>query len=91
MKHCRDYLEKLCAYVDGEADDAACKEIETHLKDCEGCRVMVDTLRKTVFLCREGDTEPIPIALGDKLKLLLDRKWREKFGDGDGEKPGGGS
>lgn len=86
MKHCREYLEKLCAYVDGEADEKACAEIEKHLKECENCRIMVDTLRKTVFLCRDGESEPIPIELGDRLKVVLDRKWREKFGGGDAKK-----
>ena len=40
MDNCREYLENLCSYVDGEADDSICKEIEKHLSDCPDCRIM---------------------------------------------------
>ncbi|OQY26240.1 MAG: hypothetical protein B6I38_11685, partial [Anaerolineaceae bacterium 4572_5.1] len=33
---------------------ALCEEIESHLADCEDCKVVVDTLEKTVYLYREA-------------------------------------
>ena len=81
MDNCREYLENLCAYVDGEADDSICREIEKHLADCPDCRVMVDTLRQTVKLCREGSEEPMPDDLKARMEEMLAKKWKEKFGE----------
>ncbi|MEN6300224.1 MAG: zf-HC2 domain-containing protein [Anaerolineaceae bacterium] len=55
MSHerCRDLLGSLSDYVDGDLEETICHEIEQHLADCENCRVVVDTLRKTISLYRE--------------------------------------
>lgn len=55
MNHeqCRYLLNSLSEYIDGSLEDSLCKEIERHLAGCENCRVVVDTLRKTVSLYRE--------------------------------------
>lgn len=84
MDNCRKYLENLCAYVDGEAQDSVCEEIERHLKDCPDCVIMVDTLRKTVKLCREGQEEPLPGDLKARMQAVIDKKWKEKFGKDKG-------
>ena len=47
---CRHLLGSLSDYVDGEACADLCAEIERHLENCENCRIMVDSLRKTVLL-----------------------------------------
>lgn len=47
---CRHLLDSLSDYVDGEACAEVCEEIERHLQGCENCRVVVDSLRKTVSL-----------------------------------------
>lgn len=49
---CKELLVSLSDYLDGEAAEALCAEIERHLADCEDCRVVVDTLRKTILLYR---------------------------------------
>lgn len=50
MHDCGHLLGELSAYLDGEAGPQICSEIERHLRDCEDCRVVVDTLRETVSL-----------------------------------------
>jgi len=49
---CKDTLGILSEYVDGELDTNLCEEIERHMAECGNCRVMVDTLRKTIILYR---------------------------------------
>ncbi len=49
-RNCRELLGSLSAYVDGELDDELCSVLEQHLEDCDDCRIVVDTLRKTVYL-----------------------------------------
>jgi anti-sigma factor RsiW len=52
MEHadCHALLGELCDYVDGEASQSLCAEIERHMAGCENCRIVVDTLRKTIDL-----------------------------------------
>jgi predicted anti-sigma-YlaC factor YlaD len=52
MEHhdCRHLLGDLSEYLDGDESAMVCAEIERHLADCAKCRVVVDTLRKTVLL-----------------------------------------
>ena len=51
--NCEHLLADLSDYLDGEAAASTCAEIERHLGDCPDCRVVVDTLRKTISLYRE--------------------------------------
>ena len=58
---CRKLLKDLSDYVDGELDEALCVEIERHMEECDNCRVVVDTLRKTVLLYHNLPPEPMPV------------------------------
>jgi anti-sigma factor RsiW len=49
-EQCRQYLGSLSEYVDGELQAELCAQIEEHMRECENCRVVVNTLRKTVEL-----------------------------------------
>ena len=77
---CPDYINSLNDYIDGEIDPELCAEIESHLGQCENCRIMVDTLRQTVKLCKEGRQVPLPKELEDRLNNLLRDAWEKKFG-----------
>lgn len=79
-KKCPDYISDLNDYLDGEVSPELCEEIEKHVGQCENCRIMVDTLKQTVTLCREGVQEQLPAALEAKLSNALREKWRKKFG-----------
>jgi len=52
MSHekCRYLLSSLSEYIDGNLDDNLCSQLEQHMAGCENCRVVVDTLRRTVTL-----------------------------------------
>jgi len=69
---CRHLLEDLSPYLDGEASEAVCAEIEQHLIDCEDCRVMIDTLRKTVYLYRNLPQPEMPDQVRERLYKKLD-------------------
>jgi predicted anti-sigma-YlaC factor YlaD len=77
---CEDYLSGLADYIDGTIDPELCAEIEKHIGKCNNCRIMVDTFKQTVKLCREGKPEPLPPILEEKLMDLLRAKWDQKFG-----------
>ncbi len=79
-KKCLDYINELNDYLDGEIDSSLCAEIEAHIGECKNCRIMVDTMKQTVKLCREGKEEKLPVTLENKLNNMLKERWEKKFG-----------
>jgi anti-sigma factor RsiW len=69
---CRDLLGGLSDYLDGEASGALCAEIERHLAGCDKCRIVVDTLRKTVTLYHQLPQPLMPEAALERLYKRLD-------------------
>lgn len=49
-KDCKYLLGSLSDYIDGDLEDELCAELEQHLSGCEDCRIVVDSLNKTVYL-----------------------------------------
>ena len=80
-KNCEKFLGELSDYVDGEIDPELCAEIEKHVGECENCRIMVDTLKKTVKLCCDGKCDELPKELDKKLNDMLRKKWEKKFSE----------
>ena len=52
-KHCLELFQKLSEYLDNELDEITCKDIEKHIKDCVPCFVFLQTLKRTVDLCKK--------------------------------------
>jgi anti-sigma factor RsiW len=77
---CEEMLQQLSDYVDGSIEPGMCRELEQHLAGCEPCEVVVDTLRKTITIYREGKTVEMPGTFREKLHDCLRRKWKEKNG-----------
>jgi predicted anti-sigma-YlaC factor YlaD len=69
---CRALLGQLSLYVDGEAEEALCDEIERHMAECEDCRIVVDTLARTVKLYRDHGHARLPGDARRRLYTALD-------------------
>lgn len=80
-KNCPDYINDLNDYLDGQLDSSLCAEIEAHIGQCHNCRIMVDTMKQTVSLCRDGKIEQLPGVVEEKLRQLLKNRWNKKFGN----------
>jgi predicted anti-sigma-YlaC factor YlaD len=70
---CRQLLGSLSDYIDGELQAELCAIIEQHLQECDDCRIVVNTLRKTVELYRRtsGPAE-LPGSVRERLFLKLE-------------------
>ena len=68
---CRHLLSSLSDYVDGELEEALCREIESHMADCDNCRVVVNTLTKTVELYRAAPSPDLPTDVRERLYTTL--------------------
>lgn len=72
-EECRQLLNSLSDYVDGDLQQELCDEIELHMKDCENCRIVVDTLSKTVSLYQtSADPATVPDDVRERLYHSLD-------------------
>jgi RNA polymerase sigma-70 factor (ECF subfamily) len=52
---CKDLFAMLSEYLDHELPDSICHEIDAHISSCPPCVQFVESLRKTVSLCRSLD------------------------------------
>ena len=72
-ENCRTLLSSLSDFVDGILEDELCDEIERHMGECENCRIVVDTLRKTISLYRAtSSTADLPDNVRERLYHRLD-------------------
>ncbi len=70
---CRNLLDSLSEYVDGELGAELCAEIDRHLQQCENCRIVIDSLRKTVYLYKATAEPPVtPDEVRERLYTRLD-------------------
>jgi len=79
---CRDLLERLSAYLDGDLDAVQCRSIEEHCRGCPDCARLVEGLRRTIGICQQAANVPLPKAVRDRARArvrdLLDRQARSR-------------
>jgi anti-sigma factor RsiW len=76
---CKDLLNALNDYIDGEVDPAVCEEFEKHMADCNPCQIVVDTIKKTIIIYKEGKPYELPLEFKKKLHSALQEKWKQTF------------
>ena len=74
---CKKHFEKISEYLDGELDDRICKEIEEHLQDCPECQDCLDSLKRSIQLCKEVRNEEMPADIRERLRSSL-REYLKK-------------
>lgn len=75
--HCDELLAALNEYVDGTANPAICEELRRHLAACDPCQVVLDNLRQTITLYRQGQPIELPPACRERLHAALRERWRQ--------------
>jgi len=71
---CTEVMRQLSEYLDGELDAALVQELERHLRDCQDCRVVVDTTRKTIEIYCNTEPAPLPPEIRTRLHEALARR-----------------
>ena len=77
---CEELLKALNEYVDGAQLTEICEEFSQHLAGCNPCQVVVDNIRQTISLYRDGHPYEMPKNFEQRLQQSLKSKWEEKFG-----------
>ena len=73
---CNELIEQLSEYLDPDAREQLCREINDHLKRCHDCSLKVDTIRKTIVIVQSGGAPEPPIWLSDRLQQALAKAYR---------------
>ena len=69
---CVEMLEKLSEFLDDELDTMTCEDIKHHAGECIACKVCIETLKRTIELCKSVETRPVPEAFSMRLKQTLE-------------------
>ncbi|HWQ14871.1 MAG TPA: anti-sigma factor [Roseiflexaceae bacterium] len=70
LEECRRLLAQLNDYVDGDLAQDLCQALEAHLDGCANCRVVLDSLTKTVALYHGLREAPVELPPGVEERLL---------------------
>lgn len=74
---CEELLKLLSEYVDGTVPPGICEEFEKHMAGCNPCQVVVDNIRKTITLYKQGEPYCLPAEFRDHLHKTLRLKFKE--------------
>ena len=74
---CKKILQELNLYIDGELDPDLCRQLEAHLKDCDRCRIVLDTTKKTIEIYRDQTPMDLPVDVRNRLHASLKSRWRK--------------
>lgn len=78
--NCQELLAILNEYVDGSIDPGVCKEFEKHLAGCNPCQIVVDNIRKTITLYKNGQPYELPAEFHRQLHNVLRQRFTELHG-----------
>ena len=74
--HCKEFVNTISSYVDGDLSDELCIELDKHLSECDNCRIVVDTLKKTIDIVhQQSELDKAPADVKERLfyRLNLDQ------------------
>ena len=75
---CEELLAMLNEYVDGTVNPVVCEEFERHMAGCNPCQVVVDNIRRTITIYKDGQPYALPVKFRKRLHDALREKWLEK-------------
>ncbi len=75
--NCKEVFALLSAYLDLELPPDACREIETHLSGCPPCVEFVESLKKSVALCRQYQASEVPEPISQNARAELLAAYRK--------------
>lgn len=76
-ENCKEVFALLSDYLDLELPPEACEQIKNHLAGCAPCVEFVESLRKTVALCRSYGPNVMPKPLSEEARAELEKAWQK--------------
>lgn len=72
--NCRNVVKELSNYLDEALDQTLKASIEQHLTNCEDCRLVVDTTKKTIQIYCNAEPLPLPEDTRIRLRQALEKR-----------------
>lgn len=69
--HCLELFDKLSEYIDGEMDEVQRRAIEAHVKECVACFACLQSLKRTIALCKQTGRQMVPEVFSTKLQTMI--------------------
>lgn len=73
MMDCKEVLDYLSSYVDGEVSAELRAALEEHLGKCRRCRVVFDTTGKALKIVLDVEPFEVPLAVSARLYARLEK------------------
>ena len=77
MFNCKDSIDKLLEYVDGDATHEVQKNLEEHVRGCVPCEEFLKQYKATGPLCRKALRAQMPREVAEKLTSFLRETLRK--------------
>jgi anti-sigma factor RsiW len=75
--NCRELVELVTAYLEGDLSAGERKRFDAHLSGCEGCTMYVEQMRRTIVLTGTLSVDDVPPAAEEAL-LRAFRDWKAR-------------
>jgi len=75
--NCQELLDQMSDFLDKEAREDLCRQIEEHLERCQDCRIEVDRTRKTIVLYQADQPIELPglMTASNRLRIALAKAY----------------
>jgi anti-sigma factor RsiW len=77
MFNCKDSIDALLSYLDGDMSSEMSKELEEHLYRCGPCVDFLRTYKATPGMCRKALAAKMPKEVADQLTDFLRQKMKK--------------
>jgi anti-sigma factor RsiW len=84
---CKEIFAELSAYLDADLPPDACQEIDEHLSGCAPCVEFVNSLRRTMELCRGYEASSVPGPLTQEARGQLLAAFQQMLAAKKGSPP----
>jgi anti-sigma factor RsiW len=71
---CQELFGRLSEFIDGELEPILSAEVGAHLAECLACQACVQTLMRTIAICRRAGESPMPGGFSEQLHTFLRSK-----------------
>lgn len=75
--NCQDVIRDLSNYIDDDLDADLKRELESHVKECSDCGLVIDQTKKTIEIFCDSEPVELPSDMRNRLHEAVRRKLKE--------------
>jgi predicted anti-sigma-YlaC factor YlaD len=76
---CKECLDLLSDYLDGDLDSKTCADLDEHFQDCPPCIAFLNTFKTSTDVCGETLRQvDVPEVVQKKMKEFIDQQKQDK-------------